>query len=817
MKTTESGFWYVFARGKECDESFWDIITAADPFIFSDCLQGCWAAVLASSHALEEQNANHDTVKETPEDTNNEKWRKRRHHIMSKLLLSSAELLMLESDQAQAFEPMLDNLLEGAPETSSNDNSSSINNLNDSIRHQIDQIGGLRPFLETMEPGVAYRCLCLLLIQVLLQSEHGYDARVRHAMKTLGVVIFLLQEVTDQDDSKSYANSVTKATRKFESLEQSIALHLILLSQKANSAKEQDESKKPSKEKPKWQRNLKIGGAAVAAGTLFAVTGGLAAPGIAAGIAAIAGGTVLGATAATLLASSVAVTTIFGVGGGGLAAYKMSRRTQGLCEFEIQRETGCTVASGKDDELVRPELFRTIAVSGWLRDECDFQKPWGVMPSNPPITDSKELLERFYSVYSPEQLPDAAKQLALYKGRESDLWELLEKTYGRKPSNMFPLQCDSRDALTDDEEEIVRKMFVDLGSPVEEQKVKPPPRETPPASLHPLANKPEAKSNSDDEKYTPPKHLASVYDYQTTYGGELYTVKFESVLIKNISDSTANLVRDLVGKEGTKQIIKFTAMATLMTAVALPALLVSGANMIDGNWSLIRERSDEAGIELARSLLYSRGGNRPVTLVGFSFGARAIYSCLNELARYQELWEEYHERKGKTKGEKSKGKGGKVPDGKEEEDDDFESMREPACIVEDAILMGIPKQLNLPGWEACRQVVNGRLVNCFSQKDLVLSLMFRAKQMTRNIRDPVCGVCPVTVRGVENIDVTDLVSSHHDYCLKAGDVLKRVRHGQPFCSISTSYASVVDEAASATTAALDNETEELSAAGSCSS
>jgi hypothetical protein len=44
----------------------------------------------------------------------------------------------------------------------------------------------------------------------------------------------------------------------------------------------------------------------------------------------------------------------------------------------------------------------------------------------------------------------------------------------------------------------------------------------------------------------------------------------------------------------------------------------------------------------------------------------------------------------------------------------------------------------------------------------------------------VCGTCPVNVPGVENIDVSDLVAGHQDYCLITGEILKRVRHGQPF-------------------------------------
>jgi hypothetical protein len=35
---------------------------------------------------------------------------------------------------------------------------------------------------------------------------------------------------------------------------------------------------------------------------------------------------------------------------------------------------------------------------------------------------------------------------------------------------------------------------------------------------------------------------------------------------------------------------------------------------------------------------------------------------------------------------------------------------------------------------------------------------------------------------VENINVTDIVSGHQDYCLYAGEILRRVRLGQPFRS-----------------------------------
>lgn len=72
-------------------------------------------------------------------------------------------------------------------------------------------------------------------------------------------------------------------------------------------------------------------------------------------------------------------------------------------------------------------------------------------------------------------------------------------------------------------------------------------------------------------------------------------------------------------------------------------ILVKLTDLIDGSWTIAIERSDEAGRELARSLLLSRDGHRPVTLVGYSMGASAINSCLKELAKYQEKWETMRE------------------------------------------------------------------------------------------------------------------------------------------------------------------------------
>jgi Protein of unknown function (DUF726) len=458
-----------------------------------------------------------------------------------------------------------------------------------------------------------------------------------------------------------------------------------------------------------------------------------AAPGIAAGIAAFAGTTIV-ATAAAALTTTAAVTTIFGVGGGSLVAYKMQRRTIGLTEFKFCKETSCerrrqqqrqqvtgkVTSSDEDEEMPDAELYSTICIAGWLRDDCDFQRPWGLTPSRPPIDDKLELLERFYSVHRPGHVPKCAKILAIWKGEEKQLWNLLRQSYGRDPDHLFPLEDGPRfrGSLSHEQQEVVGQLFTQLGCTLsvagdvkETQKRQQTPlermqsgqrnakRDTGPSlldSLHgPHADELNAspflygsshagfedsstvvseQENSDDSKI---KHLATVWDYQATYGGELYTVRWESDLLEELCDSVTALATDVV-TGATAHLLKFTALSALAAAMALPALK-GAANMIDGTWTLVVERADEAGRELAQSLMFSSAGNRPVSLVGFSFGARVVYSCLKELARYQAKWEDYQDRRQKH-GVKKLGRRSAV---KEDSDAFFENMREPASIVGD--------------------------------------------------------------------------------------------------------------------------------------
>merc|ERR1712238_60053 len=134
-------------------------------------------------------------------------------------------------------------------------------------------------------------------------------------------------------------------------------------------------------------------------------------------------------------------------------------------------------------------------------------------------------------------------------------------------------------------------------------------------------------------------------------------------------------------------------------------------------------------------------------------GARTIYACLKELARHQELWEDQQEGGNRQKDKTKK----RSP--KNTRNDDVVYTREPASIVEDAILMGTPNHMSHQSWRACRCIVAGRFVNCYSKNDLILSLMFQINRLSGGLK-PVCGTSAVVVPGVENYDLSPLITAH---------------------------------------------------------
>lgn len=722
------------------------------------------------------------------------------------------------------------------------------------------------------QPSDPFACIALLLANHIIHCDMtGYDARTRGTIKVASVHVLAKDmgarrhplrgfekesivdytssepteteprladmlnksveelDIAEQNDGEgaygaqpSPADSKERsihflATRKFEEIEQAVALKLFQLLM-ATTSESEDIEKTAGKDeltsRGSVMRALKIGSAAVAAGTLLAVTGGMAAPGIAAGIGALG----IGTTAAlTTLTSTTMMATLFGVGGGGLAAYKMKRRTDGLSEFCVRRE-GVTANLANDEmkaAVVKqtPQFRSTVCISGWLGDKLDFQRPWGVTPTDPPLTNKLELLKRFFSVYSPEKVFKCDTILKEWKGKEEELWQVLHQSYGRDPDHLLPIVYDSLDGipLTKEEDDIVGDILsiVCIGKSgekkvVNEQNSKAKTHEEERSSTTKVnkmstffkqnsirrricaprkdeetndrttpsgfpTEEPNATISYRTKRFDDSIQPTSAWDFLSLYGGDLYTVTWESTQLLNLSDIANTLIRKMANT-ASKEVLKQTMLATLMSAVAFPSTIMKFADLIDEPWSLISLRADEAGVELANCLLQS-DEHKPVSLISYSFGSRIVYSCLKELARHQEMWELQQEAETVEHSSAQS-----TSDNKEE---GIKYSREPASIVEDIVLMGTPKFIDRPSWIELRRVVAGRLINCYSTKDWILSLLFQVKNVTGIMR-PTVGTSPVEgVEGVENYDTSDLITSHDDYCIMVQQILRVVGYGEP--------------------------------------
>ncbi|ONI32518.1 hypothetical protein PRUPE_1G370800 [Prunus persica] len=186
-----------------------------------------------------------------------------------------------------------------------------------------------------------------------------------------------------------------------------------------------------------------------------------------------------------------------------------------------------------------------------------------------------------------------------------------------------------------------------------------------------------------------------------------------------------------IALELMKEGAMMTVLNTLLAAFAMPATLVTASDLIDSKWAVAVDRSDKAGKMLAEVLLKGLQGNRPVTLIGFSLGARVVFKCLQCLAE--------------TEGDN-------------------------AGLVERVVLLGAPISIEEENWTDARKMVAGRFVNAYSISDWTLGIAFRASLLSQGLG----GIQPVDVPGIENVDVTQLVEGHSSYLWKTKQILEQL-------------------------------------------
>ncbi|KAJ4382798.1 hypothetical protein N0V86_002022 [Didymella sp. IMI 355093] len=200
--------------------------------------------------------------------------------------------------------------------------------------------------------------------------------------------------------------------------------------------------------------------------------------------------------------------------------------------------------------------------------------------------------------------------------------------------------------------------------------------------------------------------------------GDIYSVLWEPEMLRSMGD-TINILATEALTQGLQQVLGSTLLTALMSAMTLPLALTKLSYLIDNPWSVSQARADMAGLILADSIIDRNLGTRPITLVGFSLGARVIYAALREL--------------------QNRGAFG---------------------LVQNVYMFGTPIVANTDEYIKIRTIVPGRFVNGYATNDWILGYLFRA---TGGGVARVAGLAPIELPTIENMDVTEFVPGHMAY------------------------------------------------------
>ena len=220
--------------------------------------------------------------------------------------------------------------------------------------------------------------------------------------------------------------------------------------------------------------------------------------------------------------------------------------------------------------------------------------------------------------------------------------------------------------------------------------------------------------------------------------GSQYALCFDPHILCTLGDALKMFASEIISFSAT-QILQQTILATMLSALNWPMWLLKLGYLVDNPWGMGLDRARKAGLLLADALCNDVQCGRPVTLVGFSLGARVIWYCLVELA--------------------NRGKYGLV--------EDVYLFGAPLLMprVITAVPTGdtsgrsstpevvgmSPKAMkSLDEWRQAVSVVSGKLYNCFSRSDWVLGFLFRAS--VAGLYD-VAGLGPVILDEEQTPDI----------------------------------------------------------------
>jgi hypothetical protein len=218
-----------------------------------------------------------------------------------------------------------------------------------------------------------------------------------------------------------------------------------------------------------------------------------------------------------------------------------------------------------------------------------------------------------------------------------------------------------------------------------------------------------------------------VIDADTT---EPFALRFELEAMLNLGKALQDVLFSYAWDGLMYTVVSRTLLGALYAGFMWPLGLVKIASVLDNPFSIALARADKAGKVLAHALIDGVQGKRPVTLIGYSIGARVIYACLLELAEQQAFG-----------------------------------------LVESAVMMGTPAPSDRTQWRLIRSVVAGRVVNVYSTGDCVLGFLYRSAKLEFG----VAGLQEVNdIHGIENVDMSENIKGHDQYRYLVGTVLAKI-------------------------------------------
>ncbi|KAK8078157.1 hypothetical protein PG996_004327 [Apiospora saccharicola] len=210
---------------------------------------------------------------------------------------------------------------------------------------------------------------------------------------------------------------------------------------------------------------------------------------------------------------------------------------------------------------------------------------------------------------------------------------------------------------------------------------------------------------------------------------EVYALRWELEALAKLGVSLKAALGSVSWTMAKKEMAERTVFDSLHNSL-WPSDLVKISKVIDNPWTVGMVRAEKVGVILADAIISKLQGERAITLVGYSLGARIIYNCLMHL-----------------------------------------SEKRAFGVVENVVLMGAPCPTEVRVWAAMKSVVAGRLINVYSNNDYMLGFMYR----TSSWQYGVAGLQKIQgLHGIENFDVSEIVVSHRRYQHMVSTVLQKL-------------------------------------------